>query len=155
MGWLCVKFHDNRCKGKQATETFYAYLTSNTQTDRHGDSSVLPNLKLTEIIVLLVYHTISFGFTLFRHFRAIISCFWNHFVWLRITDEGSLPEIRIWSILFIKSDLKLCIHQSRCLFSYSMWGGGIIITTYMGKHSNAYSNNILWHSVMFWLCFYF
>ena len=29
---------------------------------------------------------------------------WNHFVWLRVTDEGSLPEMRIWSILWIKSD---------------------------------------------------
>ena len=25
----------------------------------------------------------------------------NYFVWLRITDEGSLPEMRIWSILLI------------------------------------------------------
>ena len=25
-------------------------------------------------------------------------------VWLRITDEGSVPEITIWSILLIKSD---------------------------------------------------
>ena len=40
----------------------------------------------------------------------------NHFVWLRITDEGSLPEMRIWSILFIKCDLKWCIHLSRSLF---------------------------------------
>ena len=30
-------------------------------------------------------------------------------VWLRITDEGSVPEMRIWSILLIKSDLKWCI----------------------------------------------
>ena len=43
---------------------------------------------------------------------------WNPFVWLRITDEGSLPEMRIWSILLIKSDLKWCIHLSRSLFSY-------------------------------------
>ena len=41
-----------------------------------------------------------------------------NFVWLRITDEGSLPEMRIWSILLIKSDLKWCIHLSRGLFLY-------------------------------------
>ena len=28
------------------------------------------------------------------------------FFWLRITDEGSVPEMRIWSILLIRSDLK-------------------------------------------------
>ena len=28
------------------------------------------------------------------------------FVWLKITDEGSVPEMRIWSILLIESDLK-------------------------------------------------
>ena len=37
---------------------------------------------------------------------------------LRITDEGSLPEMRIWSILLINSYLKWCIHLSRslCIF---------------------------------------
>ena len=43
----------------------------------------------------------------------------NNFVWLRITDEGSLPEMRIWSILLTKSILKWCIHLSRSLFKYS------------------------------------
>ena len=32
------------------------------------------------------------------------------FVWLRITDEGSVPEMCIWSLLFMKSDLKWVIH---------------------------------------------
>ena len=45
----------------------------------------------------------------------------NYFVWLRITDEGSLLEMRIWSILLIKSDLKWCIHLSRSLFLYSKY----------------------------------
>ena len=43
----------------------------------------------------------------------------NYFVWIRITDEGSVSEMRIWSILSIKSDLKWCIHLSRSLFVYS------------------------------------
>ena len=42
----------------------------------------------------------------------------TYFVWLRITDEGSVPKMRIWSILLIKSDLKWCIHLGRSLFSY-------------------------------------
>ena len=35
------------------------------------------------------------------------------------TDEGSVPEKRIWSIFLIKSDLKWCIHLKRSLFLYS------------------------------------
>ena len=64
---------------------------------------------MIEIVVLWVYYTIPFGFRLF-------GTFWHHsstiyitlyFVWLRITDEGSVPEMRIWSIMLIKSDLKM------------------------------------------------
>ena len=55
----------------------------------------------------------------FRHFWGINSQpFVNYFVWLRITDEGSVPEMRIWSILLIISDLKLPIHLSRSLFLF-------------------------------------
>ena len=43
----------------------------------------------------------------------------NNTVWLRITDEGSVAKMHIWSIFFIKSDLKWCIHKSRNLFLYS------------------------------------
>ena len=53
----------------------------------------------------------------FRHFWGInFQPFVNYFVWLRITEEGSVPEMRIWSILLIKSDLKWCIHLSKSLF---------------------------------------
>ena len=31
-----------------------------------------------------------------HHFKLL-----NYFVWLRITDEGLVPEMRIWSILLI------------------------------------------------------
>ena len=41
-----------------------------------------------------------------------------YFVWLRITDVASVPEMHIWSILLIKSDKKWCIHLSRSLFLY-------------------------------------
>ena len=34
----------------------------------------------------------TFGSSLFN--------FLNFIIWLRITDEGSVPEMRIWSILF-------------------------------------------------------
>ena len=81
-------------------------------------SSKFSVLKLLEIVILWVYYTIPFDFTLFMVFRAIIFNFWNHFIWLRITDKGSLPEMRIWSILFIKSEFKWCMHLSRSLFLY-------------------------------------
>ena len=68
----------------------------------------------------MVYYTIPFGFSLFKHFRASLINFLNYIVWQRITDEVSIPEMRIWSILLIKSDLKWCIHVhlSRSLFLY-------------------------------------
>ena len=44
--------------------------------------------------------------------------FLNYFIWLRINDQGSVPEMRIWSILLIKSDIKWCIHLGRSLFLY-------------------------------------
>ena len=37
---------------------------------------------------------------------------------IKITDEGSVPKMRIWAILSIKSDLRWCIHLSRSLFLY-------------------------------------
>ena len=51
-------------------------------------------------------------------FGTSLSNILDYFVWLRITDEGSVPEMRIWSILLIESDLKWCIHLSRSLFLY-------------------------------------
>ena len=74
--------------------------------------------RLIEIVILWVYYTIPFGFSLFWHFWASMFNFWNYFVWLRITGEGSVPEMRIWSISLIKSDLKWCIHLSRSFFLY-------------------------------------
>ena len=58
-----------------------------------------PYLKLIEIVILWVYYTIPFGFSLFMHF-SVIQFVIVH-VWLRITDEGSVPEMRIWSISLI------------------------------------------------------
>ena len=46
----------------------------------------------------------------FGTFVTSLFNFFNDFVWLRITDEGSVPEMGIWPILLMKSDLKWCIH---------------------------------------------
>ena len=69
-------------------------------------------------MLLWVYYTTPFGLSLIWHFQDITFHVLNYFVWLRITDEDSVPEMRIWPILLIKSDLKRCIHLSRSLCSY-------------------------------------
>ena len=74
--------------------------------------------KKNEILILWVYYTIPFGFSSLRHFGASHFNILNYFVWLRITDECSVPEMCISSILLITSDFKWCIHLSRSLFLY-------------------------------------
>ena len=68
-----------------------------------------------------VYYTIPFGFNLFWHFLASLCNFWSYYVWLRITDEGSIPEMRIWSILLITSVLKWCMYLSKSRFLNLRW----------------------------------
>ena len=53
-----------------------------------------PCLKLIEIATLWVYYTIPFGFSLFWHFLGTFQIL-NLHVLLRITDEGSVPEMHI------------------------------------------------------------
>ena len=67
-------------------------------------------VKLTEIVILWVYYTIPFDFSLIF---ALLGITFQLLVWLMITDEGSLPEMRIWSILLIISGLKWGIHLGR------------------------------------------
>ena len=62
-----------------------------------GEHQNFKCLKLIEI-VLWVYYTIPFGFSLFKHFWSLLFQLFILHVWLRITDEGSVPEMRIWSI---------------------------------------------------------
>ena len=68
-------------------------------------------LKFIEIAILWIYYMASLlASTSFGTSVTSLFNFLNYFVWLRITDEGSVPEMRIWSILLMKSDLKWCIH---------------------------------------------
>ena len=71
--------------------------------------------------------------TFWHHFAIFV----NYFIWLRITDEGLVPELRIWSILFIKSDLKWCIHLSKSLYVFQQldcYLQGKVITTSFGHY---------------------
>ena len=69
----------------------------------------------------------------FFSFVTSLFNFLNYFVWLRITDEGSLTEIRIWSILLIKSNLKWCINLG--LFLYSNYFTHLVSVTAGGPES--------------------
>ena len=71
-----------------------------------------------------------FGISWFGNFWESHFYFLNYFILPRITDEGSVPEFRIWSTFLIKSDLKWWIHL-RSLFLYlstirSGKGGGVV-----------------------------
>ena len=65
-----------------------------------------PCLKLIEIVIVWVHFTIPFRCNFFLDFGASYLTFIQHFVWLRITDEGSITEMRIWLLLLIQSDFK-------------------------------------------------
>ena len=60
---------------------------------------------LTEIIILLVYYTIPFGFSLLRHFKTSLFNFWNYFIWLKRKTKRSD------SVLWQKP---LNVHQQKC-----------------------------------------
>ena len=89
--------------------------------------------------------TIPFGFSLFWHFRAIMFNFWNYFVWRRITDEGSLPKLGIWCILFIKFDLKWYIHLTvnHLLFVWPYFRETIGLDIIMGLYFRDFSWPVL------------
>ena len=68
--------------------------------------------------LIMAFPKITFGFSLFEHSLGItFQLLLNYFVWLRITDEGLVSEMRIWSLLLITSESKWCIQISRSLFS--------------------------------------
>ena len=84
----------------------YGYEYSEYDESEVDNASVcqgndFPGLKLIEIVILWVYYTIPFGYSFFRQFLVITFQLFILHVWLRITDECSVPEMRIWSISLI------------------------------------------------------
>ena len=69
-------------------EGTYSQVLRSTSVDawrlRASEFSVL---KLIEIVILWVYYTIPFGFSLVLALSGNHFNFWNNFVWLRITDD--------------------------------------------------------------------
>ena len=96
-------------------KTYKSSSSENLYTISYNREAKLRNFCETETQVILIKKTLlNIYYILYTHM--------NYFDWLRITEEGSVPEMRIWSILLIKSDLKRCIHLSRSLFSYMNTG---------------------------------
>ena len=48
--------------------------------------------------------------------KSIVLCMYEAQMNARLNDEGSVPEMRTWTILLIESGLKWCIHLSRSPF---------------------------------------
>ena len=90
-----------------------------------------PYSKSIEIVILWVHYTIPFGCSLLWHFWGITFQLFNYFVWIRITDEISVPELLIWSILLIKSDLKWHAHLCRSLFIFKHFA--LVVTIFLAK----------------------
>ena len=106
--------HINQTSLSQATiMSWYLFLSNHVHSTARGDPSStvnfgwfvafgehqnFPRLKLIEIVILWVYYTIPFGFSLFWHFLVITFQYYYLPLRLRITDEGSVPEMRIWSM---------------------------------------------------------
>ena len=108
------------CQSWSNTGTLF-YYTFNFHRWRWGWIESPPYIIILIIdrncnFVGLLHH--PFWLKLLSALFGIIFQLFNSFLWLRITDEGSIPEMRIWSILLIKSDLKWCLHLSRSLYLY-------------------------------------
>ena len=71
---------------------------------------------MIKIVISWVYYTIPSGLNFFGTFWSFLFNFLIFIVWLRITEKAEVPEMRIWFISLIKSDLKWCIHLSRSLY---------------------------------------
>ena len=90
-----------RVSSKAHVAMFYVRLQLIRSVLRASKFSVL---KFIEIVILWIYYMASLlASASFGTFVTSLFNFLNYFVWLMITDEGSVPEMRIWSILLMKS----------------------------------------------------
>ena len=103
-----------RVSPKAHVAKFYVRLHLIRSVLRASKFSVL---KFIEIVILWIYYMVSlFASASIGTFVTSLFNFLNYYVWLIITDEGSVPEMRIWSILLMKSDIKWSIHLDLFLY---------------------------------------
>ena len=82
---------------------FYGRLRLIRSVLRAPEFSVL---KVIEIVIVCVHHTVPFGFSLFCHFCGItFHLLFKVLCWTGIPDEFSEPKMGICSKLLMKSDL--------------------------------------------------
>ena len=82
------------------------------------EHQLFPCWNLLKLSFFWGLFTILFGFSLFWHFCDISFQLFSYFVWLRITDDRSVLEMRIWSILL--SLFSYCKSQTFTL--NTLWG---------------------------------
>ena len=75
---------------------FYGRLQLIRNVSRASTFSVF---KFLEIVIFGVYSQSLLASVCFGTFVISLFNFFSYFVWLRITDDGSVLEMRIWSIL--------------------------------------------------------
>ena len=108
--------------GEKDIPFIYFWCENDTHSYTRRPKNFTPSSRTSVYTLdLWVYYTIPFDISLFWHVWDISFQLLKLLLWLRTTDEGSVPEMRIWSILLIKSDLKWCIHLGRSLFVYLWW----------------------------------
>ena len=59
-----------------------------------------------------------------------------------MTNEDAVPEMRIWSILLVNSDLKWCLYLIRSLFLYFHLGVIFALFAIVPFYKNSHENNI-------------
>ena len=89
-------------------------------------TSIFSVLKFIEFVILWFnYITSLLASASFGTFVTSLFNFLNYFVWLRITDEDSVTEMRIWSILLMKSDLRsLFLYFNHFIHLVNVTAGG-------------------------------
>ena len=66
-------------------------------------ASKFSELRLIEMVILRVITPSVLASACCYTFWEQLFNYWKYFVWLRNTDESSVPEVRIWSILQLDS----------------------------------------------------
>ena len=120
------------------TKTYASPERDETKNMKEKACSVGISHQLQIFYEIFNIRNITLDLACFCTFWATLFNFLKYFVWLKISDEGSVPEMRICSILLIKSKLKWCInlnHTSRSLLllsSHNSVGGDIVTRSFVG-----------------------
>ena len=103
----------------QRNVTLDALKCSNVTPQCNSSSLFLSRIDVLCKLILILSMFPEFHESQIRYFKNFeYMDDFNLIVSLRITDEGSVPEMCIWSIMVFKSDLKCCIYFNTSYFLY-------------------------------------